>query len=96
MIAGIPKGIDFTEVQTTLLTIPGVIKVHNLRVWSISLDKIALSTHVAVEKGQDPTAILRVASGVIRNKFDIFELTIQVEEYRDEMADCKQCEDPAD
>lgn len=48
--AGIPKGIDFLEVQKTLFNIPGVIKVHNLRVWSLSLDKIALSAHLAIGK----------------------------------------------
>ena len=95
LMEGIPKGIDFVEVQTTLLSLPGVVKVHNLRVWSLSLDKIALSTHVAIAKGQDPTAILKAASNIIRKKFEIFELTIQVEEYRDEMDDCKQCENPS-
>jgi cation diffusion facilitator family transporter len=93
---GIPKGIDFLEVQKTLLEIPGVLKVHNLRVWSLSLDKVALSTHLAVEKGRDPAVILKTASHSIRSKFDIFELTIQVEEYRDEMADCRQCEIPSE
>lgn len=80
--------------QQTLLDIPGVRKVHNLRVWSLSLDKVALSTHLAVEKGCDAAVILKAASTAIRSKFDIFELTIQVEEYREEMADCKQCEIP--
>lgn len=82
--------------QQTLLDIRGVVKVHNLRIWSISLDKVALSTHLAVEKGQDAASILRAASHAIRSKFDIFELTIQVEEYREEMADCKQCEIPSE
>ena len=45
-----PKGIDFLEVQQTLLEIPGVVTVHNLRIWSLSLDKVALSTHLAIGK----------------------------------------------
>jgi zinc transporter 2 len=48
LMEGIPKGIDLLEVQRLLFEIPGVIKVHNLRIWSLSLDKIALSTHLAV------------------------------------------------
>jgi cation diffusion facilitator family transporter len=94
LMEGIPKGIDFIEVQRTLFNIPGVKRVHNLRIWSLSLDKIALSTHLAIDIGQDPTAILRRASSDIRNRFEIFELTIQVEEYRDEMKDCTQCQPP--
>lgn len=45
-------------------------------------------------KNAEPTEVLRKASSAIRSKFDIFELTIQVEEYRDEMKDCTQCQDP--
>ena len=45
---GKPRGIDFLEVQRTLFNIPGVIKVHNLRIWSLSLDKTALSAHLAI------------------------------------------------
>lgn len=48
LMEGIPKGIDIKEVQRTLLNIDGVRKVHNLRIWSLSLDKAALSTHLAI------------------------------------------------
>lgn len=43
-----PKGIDFLEVQRTLFETEGVLKVHNLRIWSLSLDKIALAAHLAI------------------------------------------------
>jgi len=94
LMEGIPKGIDFLEVQKTLFNIPGVIKVHNLRVWSLSLDKIALSAHLAIGKNQEPKYVLRKASKLIKEKFNIFDLTIQVEEYKDEMQDCTQCNPP--
>jgi len=94
LMEGIPKGIDFLEVQKTLFNIPGVIKVHNLRVWSLSLDKIALSAHLAIGKNQDPKYVLRKASKLIKEKFNIFDLTIQVEEYKEEMQDCTQCNPP--
>ena len=88
---GMPKGIDFLEVQKILVDTPGVVTVHNLRIWAISLDKIAMSAHLAINKGVDPAVVLRTASSVIRSRFDVFELTIQVEEYSDEMDDCVQC-----
>lgn len=91
---GMPKGIDFLEVQKMLLETPGVVTVHNLRIWSISLDKIAMSAHLAIAKDYDATSVLKTASSSIRAKFDVFELTIQVEEYRNEMDDCNQCKNP--
>ncbi|XP_075676358.1 proton-coupled zinc antiporter SLC30A2-like [Dermatophagoides pteronyssinus] len=92
LMEGIPKGIDIKEVQRTLLNIDGVRKVHNLRIWSLSLDKAALSTHLAIEKGKESTHILNATIREIKSRYDIYELTVQIEEYRDEMKDCQQCQ----
>ena len=45
---GIPKGIDINEVRSIFYNIKGVRRVHNLRIWSLSLDKAALSAHLAI------------------------------------------------
>lgn len=50
LMEGIPKGIDFNDVRETLLQIKGVYVVHNLRIWSLSMDKIAMSAHLAIGK----------------------------------------------
>lgn len=47
-----------------------------------------------IGKNQDPKYVLRKASKLIKEKFNIFDLTIQVEEYKDEMQDCSQCNPP--
>lgn len=93
LMEGIPKGIDMQEVHKTLFNIGGVRKVHNLRIWSLSLDKAALSTHLAIEKGYEPSKILNAALREVKSRYDIFELTIQIEEYAEEMRDCQQCQD---
>lgn len=93
LMEGIPKGIDMQEVQKTLFNIRGVRKVHNLRIWSLSLDKAALSTHLAIEKGYEPSKILNDALREVKSRYDIFELTIQIEQYQVEMQECEQCQD---
>lgn len=50
LMEGMPKGIDFNDVQNIFMNIPGVKKVHNLRIWALSLDKTALSAHIAIRK----------------------------------------------
>lgn len=50
LFIGTPRGIDITSVRRSFLKIPGVKDVHNLRLWSLSMDKIALSVHLAVGK----------------------------------------------
>lgn len=47
---GKPNGVDFEQVTETFLDIEGVQKIHNLRIWALSLDKIALSAHIAIRK----------------------------------------------
>lgn len=50
LMEGSPKGIDFSEVMETFLNIEGVVRVHNLRIWALSLDKTTLSAHLAIRK----------------------------------------------
>ena len=40
--------------------------------------------------------ILKEASTKIRGKYNIYEMTLQVEEFQDEMDDCTQCQDSPD
>ena len=49
-VTGLPRGLDFNVVQDTFLSIDGVLKVHNLRIWALSMDKTALSAHLAIRK----------------------------------------------
>lgn len=47
---GTPKGFDYSRVEETFMQIDGVVKVHNLRIWALSLDKTALAAHLAISK----------------------------------------------
>ncbi len=50
--------------------------VHDLHVWSLSLGKPALSVHV---KTREPDATLAQATRLIKDKYQIFHSTVQVE-----------------
>ncbi|XP_046383417.1 zinc transporter 2-like isoform X2 [Ischnura elegans] len=94
LMEGMPKGVDFSQVHTTLLNIDGVVRVHNLRIWALSLDKTALSAHLAIRQNVNTQLVLAAASQEIRRSYNFFELTLQVEEFREEMEDCNQCQCP--
>ncbi|XP_061166868.1 proton-coupled zinc antiporter SLC30A2-like isoform X2 [Saccostrea echinata] len=93
LMEGTPRGIDITSVRKTFLKLPGVKDVHDLRLWSLSMDKIALSVHLAVDSNTDPLKILKLGSTVVRLKYGISETTIQVEEHVQGMDDCTHCQD---
>ena len=45
-------------------------------------------------RGANPRVILREASEAIRRKYNIYEMTLQVEDYEQDMSDCNQCQNP--
>lgn len=95
LMEGMPRGIDFNEVMSIILNIDGVERVHNLRIWALSLDKIALSSHIAIRPGVNPQSILMVATKSIHDKYNFFEMTLQIEEFQEIMENCHQCRGPA-
>ncbi|XP_032669902.1 zinc transporter 2-like isoform X2 [Odontomachus brunneus] len=91
LMEGIPKGFEYSHVENTFMQIDGVVKVHNLRIWALSLDKTALSAHLAIKPGTSPQNILRTATRNIHDKYEFFEMTLQIEEFNERMENCKQC-----
>ncbi|XP_012149320.2 proton-coupled zinc antiporter SLC30A2 isoform X1 [Megachile rotundata] len=91
LMEGIPKGFEYSQVESTFMQIEGVVKVHNLRIWALSLDKTALSAHLAIKPGTSPQDILRTATRNIHDEYKFFEMTLQIEEFDEQMENCKQC-----
>ncbi|KAI8042476.1 hypothetical protein M5D96_003789, partial [Drosophila gunungcola] len=90
-----PDYMDYEEVKRTFLSIPGVEHVHNLRIWALSINKIALSAHLAISKDADPQLILEEATTLIHKRYRFFESTIQIEEFSPDMKNCEQCSRPS-
>ncbi|XP_015179243.1 PREDICTED: zinc transporter 2-like isoform X2 [Polistes dominula] len=91
LMEGMPKGFDYSQVENTFMQIEGVVKVHNLRIWALSLDKTALSAHLAIKPGTSPQNILRTATRNIHDTYNFFEMTLQIEEFNERMENCEQC-----
>lgn len=43
-----PTFLDYTDIMEAFMQVDGVIRVHNLRLWSLSINKNALSAHLAI------------------------------------------------
>lgn len=48
LMEGTPTYMDYNEIQNIFLDIEGVRRVHNLRIWGLSINKVALSAHLAI------------------------------------------------
>lgn len=94
LMEGTPKFLDYTEIKQMFHEIDGVVLVHNLRIWALSINKIALSAHLAVEPSADTEIVLRQATYNVHAKYEFFETTLQIEEFQPDMEVCDQCTNP--
>jgi cobalt-zinc-cadmium efflux system protein len=73
-----PSHINVETIKESILEIPEVIDVHDLHVWSIASNKIALSVHV-VTNYLENQQILCTIDNLLKEKFNIEHSTIQIE-----------------
>ncbi|XP_067666088.1 proton-coupled zinc antiporter SLC30A2-like [Haliotis asinina] len=92
LMEGTPRNISFAEVRDAFFTVKGIKDIHNLRLWSLTMNKTALSVHIAVGKDVDPLKVIKVASFLIQKKFGLTETTMQIEEYTTDMMQCSHCQ----
>lgn len=92
-LLGRPSSIDFRVVFDALEKIDGVRKVHDLRIWALTMNRIALSAHLEIDAGTDAQVILKNATIMLRKRFGVNETTIQIENYLQDQS-CFQCEPP--
>ena len=87
LMEGAPLDFDLDKLGNELLEIKGVIEVHDLHVWSLSVGKISLSCHLI---SSAPQISLKKARDMIKKKYNITHTTIQVELDTEQLDDtCK-------
>jgi len=74
-----PGHIDVDEVRTAILATPGVGAVDDLHVWTITSGLEALSAHVLICDDRSPRVLLNDIRAMLRTRFRIDHVTIQVE-----------------
>jgi cobalt-zinc-cadmium efflux system protein len=76
---GTPTGINIEEVRKSLMSVEGVLDVHDLHIWTITSGFPALSCHVVVEKKVDRDEILIQLQAWLKNNHQIEHCTFQIE-----------------
>ncbi|KAH8375718.1 hypothetical protein KR093_002690, partial [Drosophila rubida] len=94
LMEGTPNYMHYAEVLQIFQRIEGVERVHNLRIWALSINKVALSAHLAIAAGANPKEILDAATSAVHLRYNFFETTIQIEDYTAQMESCHQCTVP--
>ena len=76
LMEGSPLEFDVEELEENLRSLGGVIDVHDIHVWSLSIGKISMSCHLITN---EPQKSLVLARDFIKKKYGITHTTIQVE-----------------
>jgi len=75
---GVPDSVDPLAVQACLAALPGVTHVHDLHIWAMGTSQIALTAHLVMPQGRADDAFLQEANHLLRERFAINHVTLQV------------------
>lgn len=79
LMQSVPKEIDVGEVQRVMERVGGVIKIHDLHVWSVTSGVFTLSAHAVIIPNGNPHLILDKIEDELKSRFSIEHTTIQLE-----------------
>ncbi len=79
LLDSVPAGIDYRKVGNSLATIPGVLSVHDLHIWSMVPGQGAISAHLLIDRIDNWPSILSQARKILNRDFRIDHVTLQPE-----------------
>ncbi|XP_014757482.1 metal tolerance protein 1 isoform X2 [Brachypodium distachyon] len=74
-----PREIDATRLENGLRGMEGVIAVHELHIWAITVGKVLLACHVTITQEANADQMLDKVIGYIKAEYNISHVTIQIE-----------------
>jgi cobalt-zinc-cadmium efflux system protein len=77
-VQGVPEHVDMIAVRAYLASVPGVIEVHDLHVWSMSTTDVALTAHLVMPNDACTPTLLGDVAARLHDEFAIEHTTIQV------------------
>jgi cobalt-zinc-cadmium efflux system protein len=79
LLEGTPAHLDLAEIEAAITCVPGVRRVHDLHVWTLTSGREAMSAHVVVHDVRESERLLETLHGVLHTRFGVDHTTIQLE-----------------
>jgi cobalt-zinc-cadmium efflux system protein len=79
LVQAAPAGLDIERMREDLTTVPGVVDVHDLHVWTLTSDMDVATVHLMTRDGTDPHPVLDQARSLLEDRYAIAHATLQVE-----------------
>lgn len=79
VMEAVPQGLDIHKVRSTMSSVTGVEDIHDLHIWQVASDRVALSAHVVVPDLDDWPATLAALNRALFDTWKIDHPTLQPE-----------------
>lgn len=79
LMEGVPRHLDLELIQEKMQAVPGVLGIHQMHVWSLSSENIALSAHVVLQDAHTWHFALLKLKSLLQKDFGINHITLQPE-----------------
>ena len=79
LLEGAPAHLELEDIRLALSALPGVTSVHDLHLWSVTRGTESMSGHLVVESDALTAATLRAGAQLLKERFRITHVTLQVE-----------------
>ena len=79
LVQAAPAGLDIEGLREDLTTVPGVVDVHDLHVWTLTSEMDVATVHLMTREGTDPHPVLDRARSLLEDRYSIAHATLQVE-----------------
>ncbi|XP_040520698.1 zinc transporter 8 isoform X2 [Gallus gallus] len=95
LMEGTEKGLSYDAVKARILAVEKVESVHNLHLWSLTMNQTILSAHVATDT-VDSQKMLKDITQALFEHYSFHSITIQIESGGDQEQNCVFCQEPRD
>ncbi len=79
LMAAVPEHIEKSQVQEYLQALPGVCSVHDLHIWGLSTQEVALTAHLVMPNAVRTDEVLCQIKEALQQHFAIRHVTLQIE-----------------
>jgi cobalt-zinc-cadmium efflux system protein len=79
LLEGTPPHLELTQIEAAMCAVPGVRRVHDLHVWTLTSGREAMSAHVVVDDVSQSERLLERLHAVLHARFGIDHTTVQLE-----------------
>ncbi len=77
LMEGVPQHLDYEAIGRSLAALPGVADVHDLHIWNMGSNEVALSAHLSIGRGEEWLPLLAQARRMLGAEYSIRHATLQ-------------------